>query len=192
MSRLKLDAPPPPVLLEGDARVQALQVAKTQPKTPDDYVEAIGVLWNRAQSAFLDIGRLLMRAKEVLPHGEYTSVVEARLPFSSRTAYQLREATRWAIEMDKRQTITLDMLPGSYSTIYLLSTFDPPTLEAAEREGIVRPDLRRAELVAWRRAKNGTEGEGEGASLEVRRERLLRERARLDEELRRIDAELAG
>lgn len=190
MSRLKLDAPPPPVLLEGDARVQALQVAKTQPKTSDDYVEAIGVLWNRAQSAFLDIGRLLMRAKDVLPHGEYTSVVEARLPFSSRTAYQLREATRWAIEMDKRQTITLDMLPGSYSTIYLLSTFDPPTLEAAESEGIVRPDLRRAELVAWRRAKNGTEGEG--ASLEVRRERLLRERARLDEELRRIDAELAG
>ncbi len=190
MSRLKLDAPPPPVLLEGDARVQALQIAKMQPTTPDDYVEAIGALWNRAQSAFLDIGRLLMRAKETLPHGEYIATVEARLPFSSRTAYQLREATRWAIEMAQRQTFTLDMLPGSYSTIYLLSTLDPPTLEAAESEGIVRPDLRRAELVAWRKAKGGGGGT-ETASLEIRRERLLRERARLDEELRRIDAKLA-
>ena len=183
-SKLQLDRAPTPVLIEGDARVQALKAVASQPVTPEDYVEAISRLWSRAQSAFLDIGQLLIRAKETLPHGEYTTVVEERLPFASRTAYQLREAARWALEMDKRRTITLDRLPGSYSTIYLLSTLDPSTLERLEAEGLMRPNLRRAELIAWRRAGQGRE------SLEARREKLLRERARLDEELRKIAAEL--
>ena len=188
MARLKLDSLPLPALIEDDARVKALQAAGTDPRTPEDYVAEIGRLWSKAQMAFLDIGRLLIRAKETLPHGEYLASVENRLPFSGRTSYQLREASRWALEMDRRQTIPLARLPGSYSTIYLLSTLDPRTLEAAESEGIVRPDLRRAELIAWRKTKGGTGADR--SLLEARRNRLLRERERLDEELRRIEAEL--
>jgi len=188
VSRLKIDRVPAPVLLEGDARVQALQAVILEPETPNDYVETIVRLWGRAQSAFLDIGRLLIRAKESLPHGEYVSAVEKRLPFASRTAYQLREAARWALEMDKRRTITLDRLPGSYSTIYLLSTMAPPMLEAAEAEGLLRPELRRSELIAWRKAKG--EGQERRPALEARRSKLLKERDRVDEELQRIDAEL--
>lgn len=90
--KLRLDRAPIPVLIEGDARVQALQAVVNLPERPEDYVEAISRLWNRAQTAFLDIGRLLIRAKETLPHGEYTASVEDRLPFAARTAYQLREA----------------------------------------------------------------------------------------------------
>jgi len=177
-------------LIEGDARVDALQFAYREPTQPDDYVEAIVQLWGRAQSAFLDIGRLLIRAKETLPHGEYTLEVEQRLPFSGRTAYQLREAARWALEMDRRKEITLDRLPGSYSTIYLLSTLDPPTLRAAENEGLVRPELRRSELVAWR--KRRVDRPIDRAALQARRDRLRRERERLDDELRRIEEALAG
>ena len=116
--RLKLDAPPPPVLLEGDARVQALQSARSEPQSPEDYVSEIARLWSRAQGAFLEIGRLLIRAKDRLPHGMYVAAVEAELPFSTRTAYQLREAARWAMGGQ----VPLERLPGSYSTIYLLST----------------------------------------------------------------------
>jgi hypothetical protein len=186
-SKLRLDRAPTPVLIEGDARVHALEAVSTIPDTPEEYVDAISQLWSRAQTAFLDIGRLLIRAKETLPHGEYSTAVEERLPFAARTAYQLREAARWALEMDRRQTIALDELPGSYSTIYLLSTLDPPTLEQAQKEGLVRPELRRSELIAWRRDRAGKGPQ----SLHERREKLLRERARLDEELRRIEAELA-
>lgn len=186
-SKLQLDRTPVPVLIEGDARVQALQTVSTQPQTPGEYVDAISALWSRAQTAFLDIGRLLIRAKEMLPHGEYTTAVEQQLPFAARTGYQLREAARWALEMDRRQTITLDALPGSYSTIYLLSTLDPPTLEQAQKEGLVRPALRRSELIAWRRNRAGQGHQ----SLHELREKLLRERARLDEKLRRIEVELA-
>lgn len=188
--RLKLDAPPPPVLIEGDARVQALEVARSEPQRPEEFVAEIHRLWSRAQGAFLDIGRLLIRAKERLPHGDYVAAVEAQLPFSSRTAYQLREAARWALEMDQRQMIPLTRLPGSYSTIYLLSTLEPPMLEEADRVGLIRPELKRAELIAWRRQRSGAVESRE--ALKAKRDKLRRERERLDEELRRIEAELAG
>jgi hypothetical protein len=187
--RLRLDAPPEPVLLEGDARVHALRAVGEEPRRPEDYVSEIARLWNRAQGAFLDIGRLLIRAKESLPHGEYTAAVEAQLPFSARTAYQLREAARWALEMDRRQAIPIRRLPGSYSTIYLLSTLDPPLLQEAERDGLIRPELRRAELAAWRRRK-APPHEGRRA-LEARCRKLRRERDRLEEELRQVEAALA-
>lgn len=186
MARLKPDAGPLPVLLEGDERVRALEIAQAEPKTPDEYVSTISQLWGKAQSAFLDIGRLLIRAKETLPHGEYTAVVEARLPFASRTAYQLREATRWVLEMERRKALPLERLPGSYTTIYLLSTFDPPTFEAAENQGLVRPDLRRAELIAWK------QGRATGETPDIRRKKLLREKQRLMGELRRIEEQLNG
>jgi hypothetical protein len=191
VAKLKLDAPPPPVLLEGDERVKALQLARVDPTTPDEYVDAIGNLWGKAQAAFLDIGRLLLKAKERLPHGEYLAAVEARLPFSGRTAYQIREATRWVLEIERRQIIPLERLPGSYSTIYLLSTLDPVTLDEAEKDGVVRPDLRRAELIAWRQGR-GAATVDERAALEAKREKLRRERERLDAELRRIEAQLGS
>ena len=87
-------------------------------------------------------------------------------------------------------TIALNRLPGSYSTIYLLSTLDQSSLAAAEEEGLIRPELRRAELIAWRKAK---EAPGDSrAALRAQRERLIKERIRLDAELRRIEGELEG
>jgi len=185
MSRLKPDAGPLPILLEGDERVKALEIAHAEPKTPDDYVETISQLWGKAQAAFLDIGRLLIRAKETLPHGDFTAAVEARLPFSSRTAYQLREATRWVLEIERRRTLPLDRLPSGYTTVYLLSTLEPQMLEQAQEEGIIRPDLRRAEIISWKKNK------GSGETPEQRRARLTRERQKLVDELRRIEAELS-
>ena len=188
--RLRLDAPPAPVLVEGDARVQALVVARTHPQQPEEFVAEINRLWSRAQGAFLDIGQLLIRAKETLAHGEYTVAVEAQLPFSARTAYQLREAARWAIDMDQRRAIPLARLPNSYSTISLLSTLEPPVLEEAEQVGLIRPELRCAELVKWRRKRGG--GTYDRAALEARRQKLRREQERLAEELSRIEAALAA
>jgi hypothetical protein len=189
--RLKLDSAPVPVLLEGDARVQALQMVKAEPQRPEEYVSEINQLWQKAQGTFLNIGRLLIRAKETLPHGEYMSSVEEQLPFSSRTAYQLREAARWAMEMDRVKTISVEKLPGSYSTIYLLSTLDPPALKEADAQGLIRPELRRAELIAWRRERGGRSTASRQALL-ARKQKLQRERERLDEELRRIEAQLAS
>jgi hypothetical protein len=188
--RLKLDHAPEPVLIEGDARVLALEAIRNEPQAAEDYVATISHLWRQAQGTFLEIGKLLIRAKDTLAHGEYTEAVEARLPFSGRTAYQLREAARWAMEMDRLQAISLTQLPGAYSTIYLLSTLDGASLERAKHDGLIRPDLRRAELVAWRRKRMG-EPLRTRADLEARREKLRRDRDRLEAELREIEEALA-
>src|SRR5690349_23196059 len=153
--RLKLDAAPLPVLIEGDARVQALQTARLEPQRAEEYVSEISRLWNRAQGAFLEIGCLLIRAKDALPHGEYVAAVEAELPFSARTAYQLREAARWALG----GPVAMERLPNSYSTIYLLSTLEPLMLQEAERDGLIRPELKRGELIEWRRKRRGEGGD---------------------------------
>lgn len=182
--RLKLDAPPPPVLIEGDARVLALQTTKMEPQCAEEFVSEISRLWSRAQSAFLEIGRLLIKAKNTLPHGEYVAAVEAELPFSARTAYQLREAARWALG----GAVPKERLPGSYSTIYLLSTLEPPLLQEAEKDGLIRPELKRAELIEWRR-RRGREG---NSNLPTRLARLRRERARLDEEIAQLEAQLSS
>ena len=182
--RLKLDAPPAPVMLEGDARVQALQTVRSDPQRPDEFVSEISRLWTRAQGAFLEIGRLLIKAKDTLPHGEYVAAVEAELPFSARTAYQLREASRWAMG----GVVPMERLPGSYSTIYLLSTLEPPILEQAEKEGLIRPELKRAELIDWRRKRAGEASD----DVRARLARLKKERAKLDEEIARLETELEG
>ena len=147
----------------------------TSPRFPD--------FWNRAQSAFLEIGSLLIRAKDTLPHGEYVAAVEAELPFNARTAYQLREAARWTIG----GTVPVERLPSSYSTIYLLSTLEPPLLKEAEKDGLIRPELKRAELIEWRRRKSMA---GEREEVRSRLARLKRERTKLDEEIARLEAEL--
>lgn len=181
--RLKLDVPPSSVLIEGDARVAALKTVIVEPQRAEEFIAEISRLWSRAQGAFLDIGRLLIKAKDTLPHGEYVAAVEVELPFSARTAYQLREAARWAMN----GPVSLERLPGAYSTIYLLSTFELPLLEEAEKDGLIRPELKRAELIEWRRRR----GEERGEDLRVRLTRLIRERTKLDDEIARLEAELA-
>ena len=102
----------------------------------------------------------------------------------------LRSAAECALEMERSGKITLDRLPGSYTTIYLLATMEPVAVEQALADGIVRPDVRRTEILAWRRERFGFGRSRQ--ELEALRERLRRERERLDSELARIEAELAG
>jgi hypothetical protein len=190
--RLRPDefAAPSDILPEGDRRVAALREANAAPKQPEEYVAQIALLWDRAQRTFLDIGRLLIRAKEQLPHGEYIAAVEVRLPFGPRTAHMLREAARWVFALEESSAEFSTRLPASYSTVYLLSTFSPHELSAADAAGLVRPDLRRAELLAWRYARRETIPSRE--HLQALRERLRRERERLDTELARVEAQLAN
>jgi hypothetical protein len=188
-------------MVEGDARVQALQAAQAaepvilrppaaNPASPQDFVTAINALWGRAQQSFLDIGRLLIQAKEMLPHGTYTDAVEANLPFSANTAYQLREAARWVMNGQ----IPQERLPSNYTTIYQLSTLPPPLLDAAAREGVIRPNLTRTELRDWKR-RMSQEADRRVADRRValgqKLARLRSEAARIADQIAKAEAEMA-
>jgi hypothetical protein len=84
----------------------------------------------------------------------------------------------------------MERLPSSYSTIYLLSTLELRLLKEAEKDGLIRPELKRAELIEWRRrSRKSMAGERE-EEVRSRLTRLKRERAKLDEEIARLEAEL--
>jgi hypothetical protein len=154
----------------------------------EDFVREITVLWRRAQTAFLKIGDYLEVAKERLPHGEFNAMIERELPFSPRTAYQIRAAAQ-AVRSGKLPT---DRLPPNYTTIYHLSTLPDAALEEAKREGLIRPDVRRSEVIAFKkRVSNGAGGDEAGGVLRRRLGDLRRQRDAIDAEIARLEAEAA-
>lgn len=138
---------PQEVLPEGDPRMHVLANAVVPYERREDFVREIASLWQRAQATFLTIGKYLAAAKERLPYGEFNAMIERDLPFGPTTAFQIRAAAE-AVESGR---LPMAHLPSNYSTLYVLSTLPPDALEKAKKCGLLRPDLRRAEVVAFKR-----------------------------------------
>lgn len=153
----------------------------------EDYVREIGALWKRAQATFLIIGAYLNLAKQRLPHGEFNAMIERDLPFGPTTAFQIRSAAK-AVNSGR---LDASELPPNYTTIYYLSTLSPAALEQARQGGLLRPDVRRAEVVEFKKRLRLTiEGEVDAdVSRERRLQDLRRRRAAIDAEIARLEAE---
>lgn len=169
---------------------QEILVPGDEPVTVGDYADKIGMLYSRAEESYVEIGRLLAKAKERLPYGERSQLVD-RLPFSSRTAYMLIQAAN-AIDAG---LIDRSKAPRSWANVYLLASFSDDEREKAEEAGIVRPDVKRAEILAFRRRLKPKEAEErdefadldpESARAEL--EKLQAEEAKLRERIERLRA----
>jgi hypothetical protein len=174
---------------EGDARVEALGNAIVVYDRREDFAREISALWQRAQSTFLKIGQYLNLAKQRLPHGEFNAMIERDLPFSPRTAFQIRAAAT-AVASGR---LPLEQLPPNYTTIYYLSTLPDAALEQARQSGLLRPDVRRSEVVAFKKRlqlDGETDGEPDAAEARARRlAELRRQRQAIDAEIARLEAE---
>jgi hypothetical protein len=110
---------------------------------------SVGVEWQRAGKAFLRIGRLLLEAERKLSKAEYDSLIEGSgrlLPFGRTVAVQLR---RVAQAVDSRR-LPEDRCPSAYSVAYSLVTLPDVHLRLAEERNLIRPDVRREEVKAFR------------------------------------------
>jgi hypothetical protein len=187
MKASALRAKPTLVEVSNDLRADALSNGVIPFQDKDSYVREISRLWRQAQDSFVTIGRYLIEAKRRLQHGEFEAMVASELPFSKTVAYQLRLAADAILSgrLDKEQ------VPPSYSTVYLLATLDDSALEKARAERLVRPDVRRSEVVAFRSRLNSAAAESED-TRRLRRElaKLEEERARLDDRIREVRAKL--
>ncbi|MGF7175876.1 DUF3102 domain-containing protein [Azospirillum doebereinerae] len=105
--------------------------------------------WSNALEATVAVGRRLNEAKATLPHGDYEAMVEADLPFSAATARKLRKAA----ELVDSGEIALDRLPESYTTLYAIATLPDDTRQLAVEQGVIRPEVTRAELEALKPPK---------------------------------------
>jgi hypothetical protein len=171
-----------------DNRAEMLALVPQDCRTPEEFISEISNLWRQTKARFLLIGRYLIAAKERWPHGEYERNIEEHLPFGPEVARQITAVAR-AVYL--KQRFSEDELPSSYSIAYHLTTLSDEQLAAARSQSLLREDLKRREIIAF---KKTTDVRGiiidqtPGIDVEALREERRRLMARLDE----IDRELAA
>lgn len=169
-----------------DIRGEAIVAARPACSTPDDYKREISRLWSNAQQQFLEVGRNLNEAKSRLAHGEFGKMLENELPFSYAVGHKLMQV---AAAVDAG-TLPRERLPP-YSVAYQLLTLKPDEREAAVREGLVRPDVRREEILEFRRKLRTKSGNpARDTELARKLQQLLERRQRLDEEITALRREM--
>jgi hypothetical protein len=164
----------------GLSRAEGLLNAVVPQNDTAGYVREISRLWSEAKEKFLAIGEYLSLAKEQLAHGEYEAMIRSQLPFGKSAAHRMRTVA----EAVRDGRLARDSLPQSYATAYELTLLNDQQLRLAESRGLIRPDVHRAELVAFRRAFD------EPTTAEGRQSELLREWRKLGAEIERLQEKL--
>jgi hypothetical protein len=161
-------------------RMEAVRTVVERLPSRRAYAEELTRLWREAQDRFVAIGEYLLQAKETLPHGDYEKMVEADLPFGRAVAHTLRTV---AVAVNEGR-LAKPELPRSYTTAYFLATLKPDHLALARERGLVRHDVSRSSVDAFRRELRDGRGKPD------RRSELTRERERLNVQLAEIRARL--
>ena len=111
------------------------------------WADAITESWQKSVEGILETGQLLIDAKADLPHGSFVAMIESDLPFVPQTARKLM-----AIANDhKLKGAHVRALPASWGTLYELTKLDDDSWAVAEKENLIRPDVERKEVAAFRR-----------------------------------------
>lgn len=152
-------------------------------RTVEDFAGEIGRLWRESHDRFVQIGEYLEQAKERLQHGEWIAMIEEKLPFGRIVAFQLMVAAR-ALRSGE---LPADRVPANYSTVYHIARLSEEERRRAFAEGIIHPNMRRADIVAFKRLLRGPasmpRSPDQRAALVAERERLLKRLAEIDAEL---------
>lgn len=174
------------------------------PESAEEYQEAIGTLWRRAQASFVEIGRHLEEAERRLDPAAYAEMCRG-LPFDRSARSQLLGAYR----LVRSGALPAGVEAAGYATVYLAATLTEQERGAAIAEGIIGPGMSRRAIVEFkRRVRAAAQPEPDVSPADAeRRERLvggldallaerqarlkalLAECRRVDEERRRLDAE---
>src|SRR5271166_6081773 len=144
--------------------------------------------WGTARDAFLSIGRALRLAEERLTPQEFLRLrrgSDRLFPFADSVATQLRKIAE-AVDSGR---IPESECPGSYFNAYQLAVLPDHQLKIAADRNLVRADVTRAEVLAFRAELKGTNSPPPN---HVAIQQIERERAKLIERRRAILIELVG
>jgi hypothetical protein len=170
-----------------DRREEDLRNTVMPLHSKEEFVKEITRLWGEANQKFIAIGRYLIMAKQSLPHGEYQPMIERDLPFRPATARMIVTATQAIVN----NLLPADRLPPNYSTVYLLTTLSQEERAEAERNGLIRPNVRREEIVSFKRALAASRV-SDVDRMRAEREKLLADRRRIDARLAEIESSIGG
>lgn len=117
--------------------------ADTLQADPEAWALRINAAWRRSLEAVIETGRLLIDAKAQLRHGQWQSLIDTQLDFSSDTAQRLM-----AIARDQRLSnpAHVRFLPRSYSTLHELTKLSDEQFSRGIEEKIINPDMERREV----------------------------------------------
>lgn len=146
-----------------------------------DFADEISRLWRISQKHFVQIGRYLNQAKELLDHGEFEEMIARDLPFTPAIGRQLRTAALFVDGGD----VPPEQLPDGYSTVYQIATLPPEVRQAAFAAGVIHPRVTRERIQAL---KNETKPKTDDRTLQ----KLIAERDRLEAKLAKVNAEIAA
>jgi hypothetical protein len=162
----------------------------------------VSVAWGQTRDAFLEIGRALNDVDRQLDPAErerFKAGFRRLFPFSDTVASQFRAIAR-AVDSGH---VPKDAVPGSYGAAYQLALLSPGELVIARERGLVRPDVGREILIAFRReVKAGAAAppvpgldpatlRREMAKLGTQRQRALADLVRVRRRMQQIRALLA-
>ena len=125
-----------------------MPIVAKKAKTRAQFATAICAVHTRAVRRSLEdaiqIGRMLIEAKNSLAHGEYLEMVESDLPFGKRAA-QMLTAIAEDPRFQKANQGSL-FLTLSWRTVYELTRLPDAVLEQAKKMGMIRPGMTRSDV----------------------------------------------
>jgi Protein of unknown function (DUF3102) len=121
----------------------------------EQWADRICTQLGKSVEAIIETGRLLVKAKADLSHGEWGRLFdESLVPFSQNTAGRLMAVADNPVLANSAH---VQNLPPSWGTLYELTKVPEPTLKNAIRDGVITPDMPRkavADLVPVRALKS--------------------------------------
>jgi hypothetical protein len=101
--------------------------------------------YKKSLDSVLEVGHLLKRAKEDLPHGEFQRMIKRDLPFKERMARMYMEVARNP-RFSKRQHAAV--LPRSVDTLALIGTLSDAEFSRRLEAGEIHPEMTRKDASA--------------------------------------------
>jgi hypothetical protein len=139
------------------------------PALRNEFAERIKSAWHKSREKIIALGRAIMEAKEHLPHGEFTAMIERDLPFGPDMAQQLMR-----IAKDPRfsDPAISPVLPASSHALDELRRLPDvefqqaitdkrihPAMTVAEARALARPET--AQQAIEREASEPIDGQGD-------------------------------
>jgi hypothetical protein len=101
--------------------------------------------WQKSTAAIIEIGRLLIQARNGLEHGQWLKLVQAELPFNQGTAQRLMTIAQHPVLAN---TTHMSHLPPSWGTHYELTKLSEAQFKAKLSDGTINPKMERRHVAA--------------------------------------------
>lgn len=109
----------------------------------NEFSSRIKATWQKAVESIIETGRLLIEAKDKLPHGEFQKMINQQLPFGVRAAQILMAIAKHPVIGNAKH---VSHLPPCWGTLYALSSIPDRDLLELIEEGRITPETTRNDV----------------------------------------------